>query len=157
MATQIHKSLSKYSVIMAIQLHKSLSKYSVIMATQLHNSLSKYSVIMATQLLKPSSEYYIIVATHRHNYLCKGTISLPTHLPKLSAPPHLRDPHWPAPVTIRMLWYKSATSNRNMAAVQHTSIRDTAELQSGEYSFLAALPHSFIYKNFLQDCNSMLL
>ena len=88
---------------MATHLHKYLSKYFVIMATQFHKSLSKYSMIMAIQLLKPSIEYYLIVAPYKHNYLCKCTISLPTHLPKLPAPPHLRVPHWPAPVTIRML------------------------------------------------------
>jgi hypothetical protein len=73
------------------------------MGIHLHKSLSKYSVIMATHHLKPSFEHYIIVATHRHNYLRKCTISLPTHLPELPAPHHLRVPHWSAPVTIRML------------------------------------------------------
>jgi len=73
------------------------------MATHLHKSLSKHSVIMSTHLLKPTFYCYIILATRGHNYLYKCSISLATHLSKLPAPPHLRVPHWPAPVTIRML------------------------------------------------------
>jgi hypothetical protein len=147
----------KCVITMATHLHKSLPKYFMIMATLLHKSLPKYFMIMATHLLKPLVEYCIIVATHRNNYLCKCTISLPTHLPELPEFPLLRVPQSPAPVTIPILWHKSATSNINMAAIKHTPVCDTAELQSGEYSILAALPLSFSCKNFLQDTNAMSL
>ena len=58
---------------------------------------------MSTHLHKPTLDYYTTVATRGHNYLYKRNIRLATHLSQLSAPPHLRVPHWPAPVTIRML------------------------------------------------------